>query len=233
MDKIYNLDNGSKLAIYSIERQIFVHTMPLILKAKPMVVANDFSEMLHSCIFNNTVYFVYRNVANNLMLGSLPSGTPQIIINDEALLFEPTIEALYVLHNSKLFMTTILKNPLNNTFSVNVMSLLPQFQKITIIENIKTIPTIYTVSHNDTIVILINEDGHKKKIFSLKIMDISTLQYELTELPTVITVTQPCENCKQLQEQITALTTRYNELVETAKKIQEEGRYWKHLYESS
>lgn len=234
MDKIYNLDNGSKLALYSIEKQLFVHTIPLLYKAKPMIIANDFSQMLHSCIFNNTIYFVYKNTSHNLILVSLPSGNPQIILNDEALLFDPHIENLHSTENSNLLMTVILKNPLNNTYSVNVIFLVPHNKKITIIENLQTFPILNTILIQNTLTIFVSSDSDRRRIFTLSIhTNNDSMQYETTEIPTVITITQPCENCKNLQNQVTTLTTRYNELVETAKKIQEEGRYWKHLYESS
>lgn len=229
MDSIYSLDNGSKIALYAMEHSVFIHPMPLTAKARPMLICTDYLEMFYSCIHENTIFYVYKNTSHNLILSSLPERRPLIILNDEALLFEPSIIGLYSIPKEALCMPVILKNPLNETFSVDFFLLHPQIKRFPLLEGFSTIPSIHFFVLNMHLYFVI-QDAHKEKkprIFY------TNMQGNITEIPSTLTISTPCTHCKELEEKISSITTQYNRLAETARKIQEEGRHWKDLYQSS
>lgn len=229
MDHIYHLDNGNKIILYSMEHNIYLHTIPLSAKSHPMLIDNNFLEMLFSCIFDNTIYYAYKNTSNNLVLGHLNTRQPQIILNDEALLFQPSITGLFPVNKEHLCLPVILKNPLNDTFTVEVFILRPQLKRFSLIENLSDIPHLHFLVLNEYLYCIMQNTTNEKNpcIFY------TNMQGHITRIPTLPTPIPPCTHCKELEEKIATITLQYNELVHTTKKIQEEGRHWKNMYESN
>ncbi len=235
MSSIFNLDNGKKIAIYNIGANIYANPLPLFAGSQPMLIATDYKASLHCCVHNKALYFLYKNNMHNLVLGSLPLAQPQMIFNDEALLFEPEINLLTSCPAGTLLFTASVKNPLNDTYSIDIFSLVPNEERISVIGNLSTPPVFLSFLMENFLYVILNssyEESKKARIFSINMQTfITNPSKSICEIPTLITLTPPCENCKHLESRLKSVTSQYNALAETTLKIQAEGRLWKQLYE--
>lgn len=238
MDQIFSLENGSKIAIYAWENSIWVNTLPLPLKAQPMSITNDYAGMLNSCIHEGNIYYIYRNTENNLLVGNLTTGLKIEVLKDEALIFRPLIYGFLSDGERHLLAVVALQNPLDNTFSIELLVISPKFQKIVIVEKIHHIVSVNVHSVQGDIYIHLEEktDNEETRSFLFLVqekVDRGNAEYSVQELPITVSVQIPCSKCPQWEEKVLQIKNKYNTLVETTKKIQEEGKRWKQLYEET
>lgn len=221
MDQIYSLDNGNKLVLYTLNTNLYIHTLPLQPAAKPMLLSTDYERMLHSCTYHETLYYAYINTSHNLLLISMNPKETQTVLNDEANIFDYHIYSLFSLSNTALFLLVAMKNPISNNYTLKLIAPTAENKTFTIADNIQPDHNIFPINiSNSTMLLYINET---QKFIKITINE--------KELPVIKEMSTPCDNCLKLQEQLSSVTTQYNELMETALKIQSEGKHWRELYE--
>ncbi len=236
MDQMYDLEDGSKLAVYSYRNYLYVHTLPLALGAHPMLLCTDYAGKLYSCDYLATIYYIYENTEGNLVLSNLLERKGEVIFRDEARIFQSEI-LWFGKHEKELFLVLKIENPVSQITTLEWFSLKPDLIRKRLYYGEKGITFRLVVTEKKCYLLTgKKDDGIYSADFSeiektLRDNTLSDLDGCMKEIPTVVTEKITIDNCRDIKEKLNSVTKQYNELADTARKIQAEGRQWKALYQ--
>ena len=241
MDKIYELKDHTKLLLYSHQHFIYTFSLPAKNTASPMSIAADYDSMLESCIFDSTIYYVYRNTSHNIIMANLLFNNPHIIFNDEAQIYSPVIHHLFKLSENLLCAIITVKNPLDQKYLMEIWTIRPEIKRMVLPTAFSVQPHVEITEFKDDLFLYEQGDQihqvlriRSQKLVSLfeqspkEIIDLPDIYQQLAASPLpAIASGAECPGCRRKEEKIMNLTRQYNDLVETAKQIQAEGLQWK------
>lgn len=121
MGNVYAVDTQQNLIIYSAGNNICLRSSVGENLSRPIVLCNDFSSDLSDIVYNNTIYYVYQNTNQDIILRSVIEQDDLYKISSHSTpdCFHPQIAAI----QKTLILFYFVKNPVDNRYRLK--SLLP------------------------------------------------------------------------------------------------------------
>ncbi|MCM1089922.1 MAG: hypothetical protein NC092_12260 [Butyrivibrio sp.] len=121
MGNVYAVDAQKNLIIYSTGNYICLRTSVGENLTRPIVLCSDYSSDLSDIVYNNTIYYVYQNMNQDIILRSVMERDNLYKINSRSTpdCFYPQIAAI----KNTLILFYFVKNPVDNSYCLK--SLLP------------------------------------------------------------------------------------------------------------
>lgn len=121
MGNVYAVDTQQNLIIYSTGNKICLRSSVGENLGRPIVLCNDYSSDLSDIVYNNTIYYVYQNTKQDIILRSVLEQDDLYKISSRSTpdCFYPQIAAI----KETLLLFYFVKNPVDNRYRLK--SLLP------------------------------------------------------------------------------------------------------------
>ena len=87
MGNVYALDSEKNLILYSTGNHICLRTSIGENLTRPVLLCSDFADSLSDIVYNNTVYYTYRNTSQDIIIRSITDLHDLYKISSHARLF--------------------------------------------------------------------------------------------------------------------------------------------------
>lgn len=220
MGNIFAVSNEKSLMLYHQGHTILLLATVGEMPCRPTALAKDFACSLSETVYNQTLYYTYLNVKNDILVKS--------ILDNSVLFTLPSTEAIHynsphiVAFGHRLLLFYVIKNPLNEDFMVKSMVL---FDENTISDSnylsglscsFPKLPEIKTFSMSKKLLILFSASSEYRTFLLTEQLQILTLEDNRDKNALLAKQTATIESIK----------IQYNDLMQTASQYREEARKW-------
>ncbi|MCM1175672.1 MAG: hypothetical protein NC341_11565 [Blautia sp.] len=128
MGNVYAVDAQKNLIIYSTGNDICLRTSVGENLTRPIILCNDYASSLSDIVYNNTIYYVYQNINQDIILRSVIERNDLYKISSRSTpdCFYPQIAAI----QNTLILFYFVKNPVDNSYCLKTLLPLQQEQKL-------------------------------------------------------------------------------------------------------
>lgn len=227
MGNIFAAGSEKSLMIYSQGNHIFLLVASGETPCRPTLLARDFASDLSETVYNQTLYYTYLNIQQDIMVKS---------ILDNTVLF--TLTSTEAIHYSAPHMVTfanqlllfyVIKNPLNGDFMIKGMipfehDHIPDTTYLSGLScSFPQLPTVKTFLMDNKLLILFCTAA-EYRIFLLT-EHLQVLELEDGSDKMALLAAKDSLLASQTAT-IESIKTQYNELMQTASQYREEARKW-------
>lgn len=130
MGNVYAVDAEQNLILYSTGNYICLRTSVKENLTRPIVLCNDYASNLSDLVYNNTIYYVYQNTNQDIILRSVIEQNDLYKISNRNTpdCFYPQIAAI----QKTLILFYFVKNPVNNSYCLKSLLPLQPEQKLSL-----------------------------------------------------------------------------------------------------
>ena len=132
MGNVYALDSEKNLILYSTGNHICLRTSIGENLTRPVLLCSDFADSLSDIVYNNTVYYTYRNTSQDIIIRSITDlhDLYKISSHDTPDCFQPRIAAI----QKFLILFYFVKNPIDDSFCLKALLPFQSDKKLTAAE---------------------------------------------------------------------------------------------------
>ncbi len=254
MGNVYAVDGEKNLILYSTGNYICLRTSVGENLTRPIILCNDYASNLCDLVYNDTIYYVYQNTNQDIILRSVmeQDNLYKISSRNTPDCFHPQIAVI----QKKLLLFYFVKNPVNNSYCLKSLLPLEPEQKFllpgTLFSSTETpsasgeavfrsLPALHILSAGGSLLVCLSHDMEEfiftineslkcDKLSKTREMDSAT-QTELNKNKELLTETQ--KQLSKLQSELSgrdqliqSIRKQYEELMDTAMKYREEAVKW-------
>lgn len=119
MGNVYALDLEKNLILYSTGNHICLRTSIGENLTRPVILCNDYADSLSDIVYNNTVYYTYRNTSQDIIIRSITDlhNLYKISSRDTPDCFQPRIAAIQKI----LILFYFVKNPVDDSYCLKAL----------------------------------------------------------------------------------------------------------------
>lgn len=179
MGNVYAVDAEKNLILYSAGNYICLRTSIGENLSRPIVLCNDYASDLSDIVYNNTIYYVYQNTNQDIILRSVIEREDLYIISSRSTpdCFYPQIAAI----QNKLILFYFVKNPVDNSYCLKSLLPLQPEQKLLLPGSLfssdaaasehseavfSTLPTLHILADSASLLVQLSLDT-EKFVFSI------------------------------------------------------------------
>lgn len=254
MGNVYAVDAEKNLILYSAGNYICLRTSVGENLTRPIVLCNDYASNLSDLVYNDTIYYVYQNTNQDIILRSVMEQNDLYKISSRNTpdCFYPQIAAI----QKTLILFYFVKNPVNNSYCLKSLLPLQPEQKLSLPGTLfssnaassapgeavfGSLPTLRILSAGGGLLVHLSHDT-EEFIFTIneslqcdklgKTQERPSLtQAELDKSKELVAETQ--KQISELQSDllgrdqlIQSIRKQYEELMDTAMKYRDEAIKW-------
>ena len=132
MGNVYALDSEKNLILYSTGNHICLRTSIGENLTRPVLLCSDFADSLSDIVYNNTVYYTYRNTSQDIIIRSITDlhDLYKISSHDTPDCFQPRIAAI----QKFLILFYFVKNPIDDSYCLKALLPFQSDKKLTAAE---------------------------------------------------------------------------------------------------
>lgn len=129
MGNVYALDSEKNLILYSTGNHICLRTSIGENLTRPVILCSDYADSLSDIVYNNTVYYTYRNTNQDIIIRSITdlNDLYKISSHDTPDCFQPRIAAIQKI----LILFYFVKNPVDDSYCLKALLPFHPEQKLT------------------------------------------------------------------------------------------------------
>ena len=165
MGNVYSLDADKNLILYSAGTSICLRTSIGSSLTRAVVLCNDYLDNLFDIVYNNTIYYVYRNTSQDIVVKSVTDlrDVYRIKSLDTPDCFMPRITVLA----GQLMLFYIIKNPLDESYCLKGLFPLDDTSALSLPdERFSDMPAFHIIMLRNSMIVYLG-DGKKELIFRL------------------------------------------------------------------
>lgn len=235
MSNVYTLGNEKNLIVYSSGNYIFLRSFAMENVGRPVTLSKDFSSSLCDIIYNDSIFYSYINTEGDILIKNItePSHVFKLSANEFPAVFSPFLTIL----GENLLLTYIIKNPLDDTYSLKCIFPLVtnSISSISLQATFKNMPKYNIFFYfNSLIVNLSDGDKHLSYLLksdgSFKEINLFDICFSDSETSMNIDIDKLKYSLEEKNRIIESIKTQYSELMITASKYRDEAIKWRNKF---
>ena len=224
METIYTGPDGQKLFLYTDANFIFLRTVTGCEISRPTLLGNDYETDFSSTIFQETVYFTYKNIHGDLIMRNILTSAIlfRLPAEDSPGYYSPRL----FVFGDKLYLFYFVINPLNNSYLLQATCPFEQTSLSWSPLVFSKLPGIQFIDSGNNMILVCNE---KDAVSFYKIDKFNNCE-KVTFISYNEIQKQTNELLAQKDSQIAYIKRQYDELMNTATSYRDEAAKWYNRY---